>query len=187
MALKYKVLIGIAVFGALVVTPAVTFLAMYSTDEPPHDDSDLRLTLPDVPDHLNAYPLLVEASEKVYWPEDDATKEKLDRMLAGGPWDAALARDVLERNREALALFEKAMARPHCRFPKFRSYDETPSVYPSYQIGNILPIRSGQERADGSPEAALDTAITQVRFADRLERAKGSLMCYWVGQGVRWT
>jgi len=187
MALKYKVLIGIAVFGALVVTPAVTFLAMYSTDEPPPDDSDLRLTLPDVPDHLNAYPLLVEAGEKVYWPEDDATKEKLDRMLAGGPWDAALARDVLERNREALALFEKAMARPHCRFPKFRSYDEIPNVYPLYQIGNILTIRSGQERADGSLEVALDTAITQVRFADRLERAKGSLMCHWVSQGVRRT
>ncbi len=204
MATKYKVLIGIVLFGAFVVTPAVTFLAMYSTDEPPHDASDLRLTLPDVPDHLNAYPLFVEAGAKAYWPEDGTTpvsvapegspdtehltdSEKLDRMLEGGPWDAALARQVLDRNREALALFEKAMARPHCRSPKLRSYEELPNVYPSCQIGNILAIRSGQERADGSLELALDTAITHVRFADRLERAKGSLMCYWVSQGVRWT
>ena len=187
MALKYKVLIGITVFGALVVTPAVTFLAMYSTDEPPHDDSDLRLTLPDVPDHLNAYVLFVEAGEKAYWPEDDATREKLDRMLGDGPWDAALARDVLERNREALALFEKAAARPHCRFPKVSLMDEMPGLYPCLTLSQVLVIRSKQEQLDGSPESAFETAIGQVRFGDRLERAKGVLVEYLVGLTVRRT
>lgn len=201
MATKYKVLIGIVLFGAFVVTPAVTFLAMYSTDEPPHDDSDLRLTLPDVPDHLNAYPLLVEAGEKAYWPQDGTARvsvapeggpdtepltdsEKLNRMLEGGPWDAALARQVLDRNREALALFEKAMARPHCRFPKAGLMDDMPGLYPCLTLSRVLSVRSGQERADGSLEVALDTAITQVRFADRLQGAKGFPMSYYIGHEV---
>jgi hypothetical protein len=185
MALKYKVLIGIAVFGALVVTPAVTFLVMCSTDEPPHDDSDLRLTLPDVPDHLNAYVLLVEAGEKAYWPQDDATREKLDRMLGDGPWDAALARDVLGRNRETLALFEKAAARPHCRFPKVSLMDDMPGLYPCLTLSQVLVIRSKQEQLDGSPESAFETAIAQVRFGDRLARAKGPLVVHLVGLTVR--
>lgn len=202
MAPRYKVLIGIVLFGAFVVTPAVTFLAMYSTDEPPHDDSDLRLTLPDVPDHLNTYPLLVQAGEKAYWPKDGTTpvsvapegspdterltdSEKLDRMLEGGPWDAALARQVLDRNREALALFEKAMARPHCRFPKVSLMDEMPGFYLCLTLSRVLVIRSKQEQVDGSPESAFETAITQVRFGDRLARAKGAAAVYWVGRAVR--
>ena len=105
-------------------------------------------------------------------------------MLEGGPWDAALARQVLDRNREALALFKKAMARPHCRFPKVGLMDDMPGLYLCLTLSRILSVRSKQEQVDGSPESAFETAINQVRFGDRLARAKGPPFVYLHGLAV---
>jgi len=202
MRLRTKLLVAGIVVAGLVLTPAASFFAIHSADAPPPEDADLRVAVPEVPPEENGFPLIQRAAKAVFWldedqwldghpPEgadDDALTDgqRLDRMVGGEAWDNRLAAGVLERNREALALFEEGMARPHFQLPRITSLDDLiPYLFDFIQLGNLLTLRSRAHGRAGEAEEAFETALRLLRFGGRVERASNCLVAYLVGLTLR--
>ncbi len=202
MRLRNKLLVAGIVVAGLIVAPAASFFAIYSADAPPPDDADLRAVTPKVPPEENGFPLIHRAAKAVFWlkgnqwldgqpPEgadEDALTDgrRLDRMDDGEAWDDRLAAGVLQRNREALALFEEGMARPHFQLPRITSIDD-PALYPFglIQLGRLLMLRSRAQARAGQAEDAIETAFRLLRFGDRLERGNNSLIACLVARTLQ--
>ena len=123
--------------------------AVMSIDEPPPPDDDLRIVRLDIPDDQNAYTYFQQAIEKLDLPKDDepamdspapppkvkplpgeepdpdapppTRKRRWDALTNGDvEWDQPIADEVLKRNAEALALWERGLAAPQYQAPSER-------------------------------------------------------------------
>ncbi|MCX5685705.1 MAG: PsbP-related protein, partial [Planctomycetota bacterium] len=113
----YRIILKLAVVLVALVAAGVVAMAILGIDEDPPDDSDMQVTWAEIPEADNAFTYFNQAAQKIYWPDERKKGEPLYDMLSGETWDDALAKEVLERNSEAFALFEKGMACPQFQFP----------------------------------------------------------------------
>jgi hypothetical protein len=202
MRLRYKILSAMLIVVTFVVAPAATWLVIGSADAPPPEDADLLVRPPAVPEEENAFPLLLEVAEARFWldegawldgPPPEGTTEdaladgaRLDYMTGGEKWDEALAEAVLARNREALALLDRAMARPHLQLPQIEHIESKVTYIRDFLgLANLMALQSRAEARGGRTERACETALETVAFGDRLERGSNSPIIYLVGLTAR--
>ncbi len=212
----FLIVAGTLVFLVLtvlfVVLPIV--LAVIGRDEPPYDDSDLILERPEIAEEENGFTYTLEAARVLDWPgykppkqqggdekaediseqepgkveadENKKKQERLDRMLCGPEWDAALADEVLEKNKETFALLGRAMACPGFQVPEPVGIDcDMSSQYCFIPIANLVGLRACALMREGKQEEALQEAITIVQFGHRVENAKGPMVTYFIGRTVK--
>jgi len=202
MALRYKMLTAVVVIAAFIVAPVASFVVIHSADAPPPEDADLLVRPPAVPEEENAFPLLLEAGDAIFWltdrdwldgpppegaSEDALTdRDRLEAMVGGKEWDEGLAEAVLGRNREALALLDRAMARPHLQIPALESVAfEIPYIYGFLQLAKVQALQSRAQVRNAQAAQAVETALKTVELGDRLERGSNCAAAYLVGLTIR--
>jgi hypothetical protein len=207
------VLAGIAVI--LVPGVFSAFVILVQDESSPPDDSDLLLVRPQVPDDQNAWTYYAQAGEKLSLPQgDDDSKwpaappagekppEKAPEAEPGDPppnvrdrwnavvdttaWEQPLIAEVLARNAEALALWEKGLAVPECLLPEVKAFDaDISAVYSFLNLSNLVIVRARNRAGQGNAEDALDDAMRLVRFGQHIEGGKGTLVDYLVAITIK--
>jgi len=192
----------------ILILGGVVALMVLSTDDPPPDVADLRVNRLDIPPADNGYVILGQAVAKLDLNLDapaaddkppapkgepaeppDKPQARLERfrlMSNGQEWDAALAQEVLARNGEALALWEKAVAAPHFQGPEVRPADDgTAGIYSWIEIAGLACVRAQARARQGQWAAAFDDLERVVRFGHRIEQSKGIILTWLVGDTIK--
>ena len=174
---------------SFVVGIALASAAYYFTstrDEAPPKDDDLRLARVEISDEENAFGLLEQAAEKVYWPEEEPKEEQLYKILAGETWDSQLVDELIEKNQESLRLLEIGLARIDLRIPPISGIDyEAGYLYGWTRLGQTCALRATWLFKRGQEKEAFDQAMKLVRFGNMVEGCGGSLIHGWVGVALK--
>ncbi len=212
MSRRRKTLLILACTVAGLFLAGMAVLHLLGRDEPAPDDSDLILQRQEVPDEENGLTYLAQAEAVLYWPgtkawneaglhpvapqdapsDDPLAKaaadisEKVDAMMAGKQWDAALAAEILDRNAASIELFRKAMACPHFQRPMPVGIGTASfPVWDELNMARMLTLRAHALAREGKDEAALEQAVDIVQLGHALERSKGNLLPFLVGFTVK--
>ena len=178
----HRIILKLAIVLASLGAAGVVAMAVLGIDEDPPDDSDMQVTWAEIPEADNALTYFNQAEQKLYWPDENRTMP-LVGMLSGETWDDALAKEVLERNREAFALFEKGMACPRFQFPDPRK--SSLQMVPWVRITQLASVRAAATYRTGRHEQAFDEALQLVRFGYLCENGRGGLTGNLIGIGAR--
>ena len=207
------VLVGLGIgVGAILLAAGITFFVI-SRDEAPPDDSDLIVKRLDIPDDQNGFTYFQKAGEVLYWPGTEAWKksgkypepedldsnpddpqakaakeicDRLDKMLEGKDWDEALAKEVLDANKETFALIEKGLACRACQAPEVKTiYDRIPYVFGFMGTARLMRLRAADMASRDKGVEAVERALDIVSFGHRIECAKGCLVNSLVGQTIK--
>jgi hypothetical protein len=210
-ARKVLLVLGL-ILGVPLLALAVLVVAI-SIDEPPPADDDLRVVRLEIPDDQNAFTYFQQAIDKLDLPKDDepamdspppppkvkllpgeepepnapppTRKERWDALTGGDvEWDQPIADEVLKRNAEAHALWERGLAAPCYQTPQPVRYSynlQIPWCYSYLALANVVSVRSRDRARRGDHEGAFDDALNLVRFGQQVESGKGGLIEYLVG------
>jgi hypothetical protein len=177
-----RILLKFGIALAAIAAVGVGAMAILGIDEDPPDDSDMQVTWAEIPEADNAFTYINQAAQKLYWPDENRS-EPLDGMLSGETWDDALAREVLERNSETLALFKNGMACPQFQFPDPRKSD--PEMKNWVRLARVLSLRAASTFRSGKHQQAFDQACQLVRFGYRCENGRGTGLATVLGADVK--
>ena len=157
-------------------------------DLPSAQDEDLQPVWQDIPDDENAFSYWTLAAEKLYWPESDEPSEDISAMALGEHWNEELAKRILERNEEALDLFEQGLATGHCQIP-VSDYmaEKIPSQLPLMRLARLLLLRARALFNAGDESQAFGEAMKALRAGQMLEGAGGSFLDFWSGHLIKAT
>jgi len=163
--LKYVLpgILGITIIGLIIF---VLFLNVFlGRDDPPLDDSDLRISKIEIPEEENAFydlapykntrlneelkEIIVEdywpegkekikEEKEIYWPSEKL--ELIEGILEREAWDESFVEELLERNKEVFDDFEKALKRPHYQDPIYRDPAEINVLTPITSLGVFRDI-----------------------------------------------
>jgi len=189
-----KLLVLALVFGIPLAVLGV-WLALILIDEPPPDDSDLRIQRADIPEADNGYTHFIEADKNLKWPRwveppadapDKATwdstqgRERVQWMLKGKGWDAELADKVLKDNEEAFGLIRRGLECRQCQAP-FRRFAEESSEIGLFSLGDLGLLRTLTSQHRGKHSEALASAMEEIEIGQRIQGAGGGLIVYTLG------
>lgn len=186
LAVKVLAVLG----GTLAVLGGIGYV-VFMIDESPPDDRHLRVVRPTVPDEQNGSTYLLrscEAYQASASPSADAgtdPSKKLGDILAGKAWDAVLAADLLENNREALDLLDKALACPHLLLPQCTDINaKSPLAEAGMAIAQLMDLRACALMRAGREEDALEQSLRLVALGRRIQSSKGTLVDALVGLSI---
>ena len=209
---RRKLLVVLGILGLFAVGVPVTLLIIWKDESPP-DDSDLLPQRLAVSDADNAYTFYRQAARVLVWPcykpedegeasseepaaAEDEEKQKaetekrdlLDYIGCGKNWDAAAAADVLQQNKETLALLEKGLACRECQFPEVKTIDDM--LKRDGTLGCLALCRLWRVRVEvlaheGKTAEAVDEALKVIRFGDHVEQSRGILSTWLVGMTAK--
>ena len=187
---------GIVLGVLLLVLIAVAII--YSVDEAPPNDADLRIARLNVPDEENAFTYFRRAAEKLSWPEE--RKDELTSFIEGKakyadepnesdasaqqaePWDAKLVDDLLAKNDEVFGLMNKGLACSKMEWPKVESFGASePYMLPLRDIGHAKALRSISLMKAGKPREAIDEALSTIKLGHMVGQSGGHLLVSVIG------
>jgi len=192
-----RLLIRFGVLAGLLVIAAVVILIVYSIDEDPPNDADLRITRVNVPDDENAFTWFVKAAEKVKCDEADA--ELLDAFAEAlygpyvgtlpqpdGQWDGQEGERILSANSEALDLIEKGLTYAKCEAPVVEHCDsDLPWLRPLSSARRTMALQSITAARSGKAREALSIALDGIRLGRLIEQSRGHVLTYLCGRNSR--
>lgn len=169
-------------------------IALLCMDEsPPKDDDMMPAPRAEIPDEENAIYYFMQAAEKLYNPwerwDEMAGGPWEDMMYGDIPWDAELAREILEKNTETFELMEKGLACTSALAPEFTA-ETLESVFGRYRspwrkICRLYQLRGRHHARNGRHKEALDEALKAVRFGALLENCSGGMLCFLTGTAIQ--
>ncbi len=206
MAPSRATVVSLAIAVGLWIALAGVAVALLLHDDDPPQDAHLRPQRDTVAEAENAFPLFERASaalsvpgkdpaytstEGMTWEEKSRegrppTDEELYRRMAvGSAWDAALAAKVLERNAEALALWQEGMERPRLQMPEVRTLDDKlPHVAEWHELARLVNVAGEARRKTGDVDGALDLSVETMRFGHRIQADTNCLNTWFIGMAV---
>jgi hypothetical protein len=206
MTTTRKVLLILALVYGIPLAAIAVLAYLWLRDDPPPYDDDLKVQRIQIPEDKNALTFFLEAVENLDMPQrstaldrpvdkrpgetdDDVPQNErdlFDKIQAGKRWDGPFVEQVLKRNAEALALWEKGMAAPHFQtFEVKTCADEITHVFSYLYFANLVTVRARAAAKRGDSEAALADGLKLVRFGRRIEGDKGCLVEYLVGLTIK--
>ena len=217
MTTARKVLLALGLILGVPLLALAVLVVVISIDEPPPADDDLRVVRLDIPDDQNAFTYLQQAIEKLDVPKDDepamdspappptvkplpgeepdpdapppTRKQRWDALTNGDvEWDQPIGDEVLKRNAEALALWERGLAAPHYLTPQPERYtynDLLPCCWPHLALTQVVSIRSRDRARRGDHEGAFEDALKLTRFGHQIETGRGSLVEHLVSLTIK--
>lgn len=185
MKTRYKVLIVLGIVLVALVAAGFAALVILSRDEPPPDDSDLRVERADVPDEHNAFTYFEEAWQLLHAAGDEQL-EKMQNALDDDVWDPNLGQQFLDAGGEILERFERGLACSRLQAPEIRSMAEDHLCVGHWaELSHWSLVRMEVLRKLGRNDALLDEAARTVRFGHLIEAAGLPLHVSVVGTSVK--
>ncbi len=174
---KYrKFAILVVVLNCLIIVGAILFYYKFAAFEAV-DDSDLRFEYGHVPQHENAFPVLVEIGKAATSPKH--LEKTLESMIGSYPenWNSELASSLITENDLLFQKLDRALTLPKAErfYPPQMSYE---SYYQSgwIQLARLLAIRSYVHYSDGNWDEAINDLSRIHDLSNRILTLKGSLI-----------
>lgn len=187
--LKYFLpgILGLLIFG--LIMGFIFAFPFLSEDEPPHDDSDLRLSRIEIPREENTFYPFEKAGERMDWPH----KEKdMQDVLEGEDWDTEFVEEILEKNEEAFYSFDEAANRSKFQIPDFQNPEQfkwdtsLPLMSGWRDVAKLSSIKSLYFFQQGKEKEAFDEAIKIVKIGHMIENSpRPILIQYLVGMAIK--
>jgi len=156
----------------------------WTRDAPPPHDSDLVVKRLDIPEKKNAFYWFSRAAKELYWPA--AQDERIYQMLDGKAWDDELAKELLERNEQAFADFEKGLACKVMQVPEVKSFfDEMPYLSPWRNLARVCGVRARSLLRHGRDRDAAEELLKVIQFGRMVTRSKGPLLLFVCGEAIK--
>lgn len=133
----------------------------------------------------------MKESKKLYWPEDNNKVKLIDDMVNGKTWDENLAKNLLDRNQEMLADFDRAANSSYFQDPILANPDNiSPAMqfFSTQEIRNIAKIgliKSSYLFRQNKEKEAFDEAIKVVRLGHLMDSAQGTLINYLMAMAIK--
>ena len=186
-----RLLSALALGCGVLLACLVGWIRVNSLDLPPPSDAVLRLERSGDPGDGAALGHLRRASMLGGWP--DERWGELRELATGGPWDARVARELLERNREALDELEAAesagairLADVHLERPDSEAFDPAfEELWSWATLAHVRAVRARSRFRKGQRAEAFRDALGVVRLGHRIEGAGGSMLHYSTGRVVK--
>lgn len=172
--------------------PAVAGLAY--PDIPPHDDSDLRVPVVEVPQTENAYFFILENNiDKAI----DATyyTPQLSALLAGEMWDAVFAEQAVASNTIAILTFRTASQQRVYQNPLAADPDKVAQQHDSLPplgglrkaaaFSNLSALLLARSGLGVGAELGLAQAMMSVELGSKMQRAQNFLLEWLVGHAIK--
>ncbi len=174
--------IVLGVLGGLVVTAFLACaLRLAFTDIAPPDDTDLIPVARDIDETRNPVPALRSLSmdsEGI-----DARMERARLMKRGEEsWDRQFGDALLRDHTEALSLFRSAAEQAGWQIEPILTLDYDVSYLNEWmKAAKLMEFESLNHAQQGDQPRAVESALTLLRFAEKLEGAQGSSIHQLVG------
>jgi hypothetical protein len=179
---RHKIGFSIAIFLALFLL--VRLIMPERSKGPAFSDADLIPSRTAVPVASNAYWVLAQAADQLYWPE--AVQRKLNDVSDDKTWDDAFVSDLLERNEPCLLLFETSLKQPELLIAEPKASEEEYPYLGAWKfIGRLASVRAASLLKAGKEEEAYTAALDIVRFGHRIENSGGPILHCLVGTSVK--
>jgi len=209
--LKYllPIVLGAAFF--LLIISFNFFNIFLGRDEPPIDDSDLRLSKIEIPKEENAlyylisyfhlwqpekealskyWPEKIKEFKTIYWPREK--KELIDKIVEGKEWNEELVQNLLKNNEQVLNDFEKAVRSPYFQDPLIqdpKTFGPETIILPLSTLRNIADlnlIKGIYLFREGKQKEAFDEIINTIRMGQLIENSpRPTAIQYLVGQAIK--
>lgn len=176
----------------------IKFSALIIPDAGAVNDSDLRFGGVVIPEEDNAYFAINDARALLKSPEESKSEKEerevaIDTMISGGEWNALVASEMLEHNKDAVAGFYAAAKKQTFILPGFAQNSAMIDIFaPTGSLGGypklaklaaLDAITLVRNKKDNQ---GMDQAFEIVRMGYLIEHAEhGPLMQYLVGTGVK--
>ena len=112
-------------------------------------------------------------------PPDPGIQKEMEKVLSGeAPWDEAKLSGIVAANDIALGIMQRATKLPDCEWGVEYSRGPQASIAfvpRAYVLSRLNTLRGIRGMAQGQPQAAVDTWIAGIRFAQDLTKG-GSLI-----------
>jgi hypothetical protein len=191
---RWKILKRIfAAFGLLLLA-GVLWLFL-SPDERPPDVSDLTFEPLKLPDDQNAYALAAKAAALVTGDfakagqtgagyDEKLYKQRSD-MALGKNWDPALAKQWLDGTDAVWPLWERAALTPkgQARWPG--PSGDMPEINQLESLGQLAQIRARDMARRSQPDQAVESLLTSLQVAQRIQQSRGNVAHNWTGIFIR--
>ena len=153
------------------------------TSEPVHDQ-ELQLTRASIPQGSNAFDVLLEATNHLWWPKN--LDREISDLAKNTNWDDALASTVLASNREALAGWDAAANLPDLQVPEISTAEDLlPYLHDWKELAQLAGVRENFLLHQGRDKEAFDLMASHVQLGSRMEDGHGVLIVYLVGMAVK--
>ncbi|MDD4736754.1 MAG: hypothetical protein PHP44_11690 [Kiritimatiellae bacterium] len=169
------------ILGLVVVLPAAFMLA--GRDIPPPDVSDLAVVRPELLPEENAYTYYLAATNELNGLLE--SKDVLRDYLAGEEVDEEALSDLIEQNGASVAWIRQGNACERCITLEVKDFSTTlPFIRPWLEMGRLLAAKTRHDRLAGRYDEAVNSCVTQLQFADRIQSDAESIIIYLIGVGI---
>jgi len=186
-----KILFLILIVILVILISAGIVYLILAKDEPPSDDSDLRLSAVNIPEEENAFYPLEKAAEKLYLPYDK--EDLIDKILKEEDWDQKFVEELLKKNEETFYYFDQALTRSKFQDPGFSNPEkfnmETPILHAGdwRKIARLDSIRASYFLKQGKEKEAFDEAVKIIKFGQIIQSSQKPFILYLVSIAIKGT
>ena len=183
---KFVKKLVIALLGITVIL--TVWVLANSVDAPNAEDTDLIVASLGLPNEENAYVHLEEVEERLELQENESDVDEVRKILSEGPKNDAVAKQLLDKNKEALIAWRRALELNKLEFPKIdpNTYAPTVNYVPYVHIARLASLQAAYYLSKGDKTSALQEALRIVDFGSFIQEGhKAYLMGYLIGQAVQ--
>lgn len=148
-------------------------------------DTNLRLARINIPENSNAFTVLLEATNHIWWPPKQESEIADLTRATNSNWNFSFVSLILSNNIEALKGWDKAVAMPDFQVPECKFEDGLEYLSGWKQLAQLVSIRENSLMRRGEDVEAFDGMVQQIRMGRKMQNARGVLLHYLVGAAVK--
>lgn len=164
------------VLGILLAAVIAAVALRYSGSGEPLDDSDMQLTITEIPDEENAYVQLHRAATLVEWEDDEYYF--IQTMIDGTPEPPGLPQEFLESRQEAVAALQRAFV---CQKSAYREFDDTEGEIKKDALESVAWALWHDADRNSDTDAQLELALNLVDAGNLMKESCGPLIVFLRG------
>lgn len=186
--LKKIILIFFGIIGisALFLYFFPVIMGFVVKDNPPIDDSDLRLQRVEIPEEQNAYYDLIKLQKEV--SEDP---KEIEKYLSLEKWDGKIVEEIIKRNEKALLIFDEAYKKLYFQDPAFSDPEKISINSVLVTMGSwrttsrISALKSLYLMKQDKNQEAFEEAIKSVKIGQKIQESQTNLIGYLVATAMK--
>jgi hypothetical protein len=176
-----RISLGLFLFGVLLFG-SVFFQSVVTVDV---QDTRLHLARVNIPEGSNAFTVLLEATNHIWWPQKQESEITGLTRATNSNWDFSFAGLVLSNNTEALKEWDKALSMPDFQVPECKFEDGLEYLSGWKRLAQLVSIHENSLMRRGEDVEAFDGMVQQILMGRKMQNAHGVLLHYLVGAAVK--
>jgi hypothetical protein len=175
----------LVIVGAIVLLLAAGCY-LFTRDDPPPADADLRLERERVPDTANAFYYLRCAADAHHRPEYSGSGPDEVSVLEPDGWDQEFVDTILAMNEDAFRLLEQGLECERCQLPLVRDHGASlPYLAKLRGLARVMRVRAEDSLRSGRDVDAFNEAMAIVRLGYAVEANANCAITYILGSNIR--